>query len=276
MTRRRGSVVVVGVILGMYLTAGASTHVGEMAAYDRAQVTNEFWQGVAGEVVPQGIEPQDNLARALNSQLGNIDEPTDFIARPNAYSGAREALGFEPFDTQGLGCSECGPLSDTLFDGVQAIQETGWSEPVLDDAPEPNFALTNTSVGAELLGLLLGLVGWVIGTDLRHVLKTKNNREHRLKDKNLWEVYVRLGDEIQDLRNLDEEQRRSQTVLDRVAELQTMRNAIALAADTENAAHEEQQISDAVGYHIRASDELLQQAKDALQARQDALRTLEG
>jgi hypothetical protein len=127
----------------------------------QVEETNHFFSVIAGEEVGRSNQASDKLAVRLHSIVedGTSADLTDFTARANEYRGINDDLGFNPFDTQGRSCNECGVLTDDMLENL-ALIEDGKLDAVLRSTANINPGLTLTPFGMPVWAF--GLAWWQV------------------------------------------------------------------------------------------------------------------
>lgn len=92
---------------------------------DRQSQQITFYRIAGGEISGSGTGPDLTLARDLDEWVEEGRDIQDFRGNSNRYGGVSDALGFDPFDSSGLGCFECGPLNDEAIAEINSVRETG-------------------------------------------------------------------------------------------------------------------------------------------------------
>jgi hypothetical protein len=148
------------VVTGIIFATLAIMSVTSTVQYNNAQTNyrvsqreGQFWLAVAGEGSDTMPVVASSLARDLNEILGNEDAMGSFIGSSNRYGGITEAVGFDPFDSTGLRCNECGPLSAYTVRQMENIDDGGIAQvlgAVVQTEPVQEYRLT--PFGASFAG----------------------------------------------------------------------------------------------------------------------------
>jgi hypothetical protein len=133
------------VVFGIIMAVGTFLNVGKVAAneisqhhqaaeYSKAEDRADFWRIVAGKQPARSANVKEVFAASLSSQLGPTDatatslpdELKNLNVGANQYSGIDKALGFNPFDNQGVQCrTACGHLSSYMQAQLLQIKQGG-------------------------------------------------------------------------------------------------------------------------------------------------------
>lgn len=171
--------------------AAAGTAAGTAQAIDHHTTRNEiaaagnrahFWRVIAGEEAPNAPTVDNALAKDLKERLGPIDrnaselpdEIKEFRGSSNTYGGITDAIGTDPFDSQGAPCLECGPLDAETQRNLLEIKRGHVNDVLRRDTPllDETYTLTPWGLsGVETAGLI-----WVVGGPLTLVYALKRTR----------------------------------------------------------------------------------------------------
>lgn len=117
---------ILAVLLTVLVLFGAIRGIGQ--AIDHSEADDQttmiedqihFWSDV-GQTVP----PEGGVAGRFAADLRNLDPAARdaFRGNSNQYGGIVGEIGFDPFNSAGLNCFECGPLSEPTKTKLQLIQ----------------------------------------------------------------------------------------------------------------------------------------------------------
>lgn len=159
---------------GGFAWNGVQDH-SSSAETQTAQARADFWHVVAGEKQPTELSSATRLAIDLRDGLEAApSELAEFRAEATDYPGVIDTLGFNPFDNAGLGCTVCGPLSDSMKADLALVQD-GRVDTLVDrelNAVEVPFTFSLVAIiGWSVLLLIAGsimAVATAVRRDARH------------------------------------------------------------------------------------------------------------
>lgn len=170
--------------------AVSQNHNNTQAQTEQAQVVerNEFYREIAGLQEGDSLDASDKLGIALNNRFEDVDTETEFdqvveefVASSRDYPGIVDQIGFNPFDSGGRSCNECGVLSSDMINKLHIIVIDGNVSSLITQVPVVDTTTTTTLFGMPVwLQLLLV---WQIagGIGLLYGVKKYGNRKLTFK-----------------------------------------------------------------------------------------------
>lgn len=158
---------------GMGLANISQNHNIESATAQSAQIDerNDFYREIAGLQGGDSLAASDKLGVALHNQFEGVDTQaefdqvvSEFSASSRDYPGITEDLGFNPFDSGGRSCDECGSLNSTMVNRLDTIILEGNVDDLIVSVPEVDTTKTLTPLGMSVFVELLLI--WQIGGGL--------------------------------------------------------------------------------------------------------------
>ena len=263
MTRRGLAIVLVSAWI-LYIGSAGLTFLHSKEVARTTSNLNDLWLVVSGEVAPSGISPADRLA----ADLADFDFDNDtFVAAPNDYRHVSDEIGFNPFMSNGLNCSECGFLDFDFRRAAISAQEDGSSTVVAEVVP-PDPSLTPAGWQVESV-VLLAVCLLAMFIHERGRWREIRYMKKQLAKKNLLDNYLAVERAIEDIDNLKDP---GPALRDRQRELKMLRRElrdIALATGSEN-----KELQDVIFHHEGTSDEIIRATTEALKARREAVSEL--
>jgi len=156
-----------------------------------AEARAEFWQVVSGDKAPQGATSMNKLAVELREALGTPDGSATlpeaiegFSAGPSDFPGIVDDLGIQPFNDQGMSCSDCGPLNGYIKNQLLQIKQGGVDQVVaaeLAGAPKvEGLTLTPFGIPIVMWWVLVYLTTTSAALVLAIRIDSKRNDYHRV------------------------------------------------------------------------------------------------